>query len=742
LDTLNALNPEQKKAVLAISGPVLILAGAGSGKTKTLTHRIAYMIEDQGIVPESILAVTFTNKAAEEMRVRAEKLINSNLQSKVNYPFFRKGTPTLGTFHSICAKILRIECEKIGFTSNFAIYDPKDQLKIVKDILKELDYDPKRNNPKTILGLISKAKNELVDSMAFEKLVDSRISEVAAKVYPVYQKTLKNNNAFDFDDLLMKTVELFQSNQEVLNYYQELWRYIHIDEYQDTNYAQYIWVKLLANKYNNICVVGDPDQSIYGWRGADIRNILSFEEDYKDTKQIKLEQNYRSTKNILKAAQAVISNNKSRKEKDLWTENEEGAKLNVLNATDEKNEGDLIIQTIHKLQENYGVSFRDIVILYRLNAQSRTLEEACLRYTIPYKIIGNVKFYDRKEIKDVLAYLKVLANRADNLSTERIINVPTRGIGKATINKLKLYALERGVSILDLIKEKGILEQFSARAKNAIIKFDKLMEDLEKQKTKLIVSDLLDYILKNTGYKAMLDDGSSENEDRLQNVKELLSVSLKYDDLEPEVGLTSFLEEISLLTDADRNLNNDDKVTLMTMHSAKGLEYEYVFIAGFEENIFPLARTQFDLEELEEERRLAYVSMTRAKKGLTLLCTRQRMMYGTYQYNEPSRFLSEIPQDLLQGDFKPKGREDYILQIDKDIPQYVYQEEKTINVNQDVEEEEIIDNSSLKDGDKVLHPTFGEGLIVSRRGGIVEISFRDKGLKKIALSIVALKKIS
>jgi len=515
---------------------------------------------------------------------------------------------------------------------------------------------------------------------------------------------------------------------------------VHVDEYQDTNYVQYTLVKLLTQKHQNLCVVGDPDQSIYGWRGADIRNILNFEKDYKDITVIKLEQNYRSTKKILKASQAIISKNTNRKEKTLWTENSDGENIQIIVAENERLEGDQIIHNIHRImREDSSCDLSDFVILFRVNAQSRTLEESCLRFAVPYIIIGGVKFYERKEIKDILAYLRIIYNPADNLSLQRIINVPARSIGQTTLNKLLNISATRKESLSSIIENQNILENFAPKTRKSLGNFAILCQNLRTAKQKLNVSSLISEILDKSGYKDFLNDGSEENESRLENINELLSVAQKYDYLEPEIALQYFLEEISLLTDADRKLTTEKKLTLMTMHSVKGLEYKYVFIAGAEENLFPHSRSQFDAEQLEEERRLAYVCMTRAKKELYFSYTQKRMMYGNFQINSPSRFLYDIPNEICDGFSKLEMKEDYILNTE-DSQITFYSENKPVEPAGPTDTEiKELDTTLLKDGVKISHPSFGKGVIISRKGDIAEIAFESIGIKKIALSIAPLE---
>lgn len=739
-DIFQDLNSEQKKAVVTTDGPILILAGAGSGKTKTITHRIAYLIQEKQINPEKILAVTFTNKAAEEMVIRSAKITKKPVDLK-GYPFFRRNHPAFGTFHSICAKILRTDAEKVGYKQNFAIYDPQDQLKLIKNILKANGMDEKRNNPKSILWMISEAKNELKDEIEYAKTVYSPISEVTSKVYPIYQRELKSNNAFDFDDLMMKTVELFKKDKSVLNYYQDLWEYIHIDEYQDTNLVQYTLVKMLAEKNKNLCVVGDPDQSIYGWRGADIRNILNFEKDYSDITVIKLEQNYRSTKKILRASQEIITKNKNRKEKELWTENPSGSDIEMVKCLNERDEGNNIIRTVESAMED-NIKLRDVVVLYRTNAQSRSIEEACLKYAMPYKIIGGVKFYERKEIKDILAYLRIILNPDDNISLERVINVPARGVGKTSIDKMKAYASSQDISLYKALNSPEVLSNLTPKIKSGITKFMELVKTLSAKRLEMEVSDIIQEVIDKSGYKNLMEDDLTEGADRLENLQELLSVSQKYDYLEPELGLLYFMEEISLLTDADKHQSNEDKLTLMTMHSAKGLEFKYVLVAGAEESLFPHQKGDYDREQLEEERRLAYVSMTRAEERLFFFFCERRMIYGLLKYNEPSRFLYEIPEDIRSGDLKTVPTGDFFYNTsESQEPNFFIQEKTPAKLSAIPKYDKAQENVEFKDGDKIFHPAFGEGVIVSKNGDIASLAFKNHGIKKMALSIAPIKKI-
>jgi DNA helicase II / ATP-dependent DNA helicase PcrA len=627
---LRDLNTEQQKAVTTIDGPILILAGAGSGKTRVITYRIAYLIS-QGIKAENILAVTFTNKAAGEMKERVIKILGEE----------KKANLWIGTFHSICARILRREIKHIGFENNFSIYDTSDQISLIKEILKTLDMDEKMFNPRTISGKISSAKNELVKPATFaSNYAHSFFEEKVAEVYEIYEKELKKRNALDFDDLISRAIEVLDIHPDILERYRKMFQYILVDEYQDTNHSQYLLIKMLTNSKNNICVVGDPDQSIYNFRGADIRNILNFEKDHPDTKIFKLEENYRSTKNILNCAQGLIENNKQRKKKSIWTNNDIGELVTVFQAFNQIEEGDYIVSEIRSLmRKNPLSSLNDIVVFYRTHAQSRALEEVFINSSIPYRIIGGVSFYARREIKDILSYLNILNNPSDLTSLKRIINIPTRGIG--------LSAMKYLVNI-DRIDDLGdILERVDARAKKGFEKFYNLYKKLKGESVRVVVSELINIILREIEYREYLLDGTKEGETRWENVKELLSVAKKFDSLNPNESLASFLEDVSLITSADNQDYNQDSISLMTLHSAKGLEFDYVFMVGMEENIFPHAQSMADEHDLEEERRLCYVGITRARKRLYMIYANSRMLYGGVQSNAPSRFLEEMPQDIL-----------------------------------------------------------------------------------------------
>lgn len=615
----DGLNDKQIEAVRAINGPVLILAGAGSGKTRALIHRIAYLIAS-GVKPESILAVTFTNKAAGEIKERAQKLLNLSLQ---------KGLPWMGTFHSVCLKILRQEADKIGYNRHFIIYDDDDQLSLMKNVLQGLELNTNRFNPQIMLEKISKLKSDLIDFKEYAQSARGYMEKTLSQVYAAYQAELKKNNALDFDDLILLSVVLFRKNPTVLKKYQDAFRYILVDEYQDTNHAQYAWVNLLAKGHRNLFVIGDDYQSIYGWRQADIRNILDFENDYPETKVIMLEQNYRSTQNIIAAANNVILNNKDQKHKKLWTENPEGEQIALKEVGNERQEGKYIIETIRKgVREGKGLN--SFTVLYRTHAQSRAIEEAMVKHGFPYRIIGGVKFYQRREIKDILAYLRLSLNPNDQLSVGRIYNVPNRGIGQISFEKLI-----KGTDGVGL------------KQKTAFGGLKMLIAELSAKSQELTATGLLKYLLRKIGYEKYIGDGSAEGADRWENVKELFTATKKYDSETAPAGLEKFLEEVALIQETDKLDNREKAIKLMTIHSAKGLEFPIVFIIGMEDGIFPHSRSLSNPQELEEERRLCYVGITRAKEQVYLTYCRRRLLYGQNQFNPPSRFLFEIPERLI-----------------------------------------------------------------------------------------------
>ncbi|GIO70001.1 DNA helicase PcrA [Paenibacillus cookii] len=637
---IQKLNPQQRQAVEATEGPLLILAGAGSGKTRVLTHRIAYLIATRKAPPWSILAITFTNKAAREMQERVTKLVG------------HEGRDIwVSTFHSMCVRILRKDIERIGFNSNFTILDSTDQLSLVRNCMKDLNLDTKKFEPKAVLSLISAAKNELITPAQYEQKAGDFMESIAAKVYTMYQRRLKSNNSLDFDDLIMATIQLFKEVPEVLDFYQKKFQYIHVDEYQDTNRAQYMLCRMLADGHHRICVVGDSDQSIYRWRGADISNILNFEEDYPEARTILLEQNYRSTATILNAANAVIKQNSGRKSKNLWTDKGEGAKIKIYRADSEHDEGYFVTSEISN-NVKQGKSYQDHAILYRTNAQSRVIEEILIKSDIPYQIVGGIKFYDRKEIKDILAYLRLISNPDDDLSLARVINVPKRGIGDTSVAKLTAAAAERGVSIFQVLAVVDDLG-FAGKTRNALVEFYDMIAALNQMVEYLSVTELTEKMLEMSEYRVeMQRENTIESRSRLENIDEFLSVTMEFEKNNEDKSLVSFLTDLALIADID-SMNDEDEdqsdaVILMTMHSAKGLEFPIVFIVGMEEGVFPHSRAFLDNEELEEERRLAYVGITRAEQQLYLSCAQMRTLFGRTTANQPSRFLDEIPEELKE----------------------------------------------------------------------------------------------
>ena len=636
----DTLNPKQKEAVLHTDGPLLILAGAGSGKTRVLTHRIAYLIDECGVNPWNIMAITFTNKAAGEMRERVDNLVGFGAESI-----------WVSTFHSSCVRILRRHIESLGYTTSFSIYDSDDQKTLMRQVFKTLDIDTKQFKERSVLSAISSAKDKLITPEEFLLNAGGDFREKkAGEIYKEYQKQLKKNNALDFDDLIVKTVELFQNNPQILDYYQERFRYIMVDEYQDTNMAQFKLVSLLASKYRNLCVVGDDDQSIYRFRGADIQNILSFENTFPGTMVIKLEQNYRSTQNILDAANEVIRHNFGRKDKTLWTANGEGDKILFKQFDTAKDEADFVVRQIR----DSGYSYRDQAVLYRTNAQSRLLEERCIFYNVPYRLVGGVNFYQRKEIKDILAYLKTIANGVDDLSVIRIINVPKRGIGATTIGRVTAFASEHNMSFYDTLKEAKQIPGIG-KAAEKISRFIAQMEVFRAMaySEEYSMKDLIDHILEDTGYEEELqEEGEIEAQTRLENIEELINKAAAYEEDSEHPTLDEFLEQVALVADIDNVDDTEDRVTLMTLHSAKGLEFPKVYLVGMEDGLFPgmMSIMSDDKTEMEEERRLCYVGITRAKKELVLTAARQRMINGETRWSKPSRFINEIPSNLLDTD--------------------------------------------------------------------------------------------
>lgn len=744
---LAGLNPQQKKAVQITEGPLLVVAGAGSGKTSVLTRRIAYLVAEKGIAPWNILAITFTNKAATEMREREHKLLGQQADSI-----------WMSTFHALCVRILRRDAEKIGYTSNFSIADSAEQLTLIKHIQKEQNINPKMYEPRRILSAISNGKNDLLTPDAYSASAASPFEKVTAQVYQEYQKRLKNDQIMDFDDLIMQTLVLFKTDPTVLHYYQNKFRYLLVDEYQDTNQAQYELCHALAAQYKNICVVGDADQSIYGWRGANMENIMNFEKDYHDAgvQTVKLEQNYRSTGHILAAANAVITNNSNRKAKKLWTDQGEGAKVTYYRAQSGDDEAHFIIAKIQEEVKEKKRSYHDFAVLYRTNAQSRTVEESFVKSNVPYQIVGGHKFYDRKEIMDIMAYLKLVANPSDSMSFNRIINTPKRGIGPVSVRRFMDFARDNDLSILgafDHLNMSGV----TARAAAKLGDFGAKLRDAIKYAKNHSVTGLTEKILQDFGYTAALKaEHTIEAETRLENLDEFLSVTKRFDDEyeenddsnETENALSDFLAEVSLLSDQDDLANNDDQVALMTLHAAKGLEFPVVFLVGMEDGLFPLSRALMEDDQLEEERRLAYVGITRAKRELFLTNAYSRMMYGRMQNNPPSRFLAEIDQDDLD--------------IENSVPITFsndnYQTQTAPFANSDERARAQVYTSKIKPagavgaekkgwnvGDQVEHKSWGKGVVtkVNGKGEDMEldIAFSGKGIKRLLAAFAPIKKV-
>lgn len=716
---LSGLNEKQKEAVLTTEGPVLILAGAGSGKTKVLTHRVAYLIKEKAVAPENILAVTFTNKASREMTERIVALLGGNPLEKRSYnTLFSRNLPTMGTFHAICARILREDGHYLGYKRSFTIYDESDSISAIKQSLLELQIIDKKAAPQGIKSFISSAKNELMTPEKYASMSHGYFQEIVAKVYPVYQKNLARNNALDFDDLLFEAVKLFQKFPEVLGKYQNLWQYIHIDEYQDTNHAQYMFAKLLAARNRNLCVVGDDWQSIYSWRGANFQNILDFEHDYKETKIIKLEQNYRNTKAIIDAAHRVISKNENRSEKKLWTENDTGTPIVVAELYNEQEEAKFIIQESGRLVREEKLKLNDIVVLYRTNAQSRAMETELIRFNIPYRIVGGVRFYERREIKDLLAYLRIINSDDDWVAFERIVNVPARGVGAVSLKRIIDFGRKEKLSISQTLEHVSEME-LSPKITASLVEFARILAIFKRAKDTEPLSGLVDLVLQKSGYADYLNDGTPNGEERLENVKELLSVTEDYIAVHgDESNLEGFLEEVALVADIDNWNPEEEALTLMTLHAAKGLEFKVVFIIGMEENLFPHSNSFFDQEQLEEERRLCYVGITRAKERVYLTLAERRMLYGGVHSNSPSRFLADIPDHLITSYQK--------------IADSSYKEEK-------VEETKI--GGYFKIGDKVIHEDFGEGKVMDMDDDDLKIDFGEKhGRKWLSLTYARLKK--
>lgn len=732
---LDTLNPAQREAVEKTEGPVLILAGAGSGKTRVLTTRIGHLIEDKGVQPANILAITFTNKAANEMRERVEETLDSDASDM-----------WISTFHSCCVRILRKDINRIGYNRSFVIYDSADQVTLVKDCLKELNLSDKVFEPKVIISTISGAKDKLYDPKQFKAMHmnDNRMSKIA-DVYALYQDRLKRNSALDFDDLIFKTVELLKSDKEVLDYYRNRFKYIMVDEYQDTSKAQYELIKILAKEHQNICVVGDDDQSIYGWRGADIRNILEFEKDYDDVHVVKLEQNYRSTQIILDAANTVISNNIERKRKRLWSEKKEGELIKIQVAQDEIEESDFVADMIAKISREQNRSYKDFAVLYRANAQSRSVEDALNRSQIPYNIYGGTKFYERKEIKDLIAYLRVIQNPQDDISIKRIINIPRRGIGLRTIEKIEDRASLKQESIYSVLIDIETNSEISTKARNSISEFvDNVIGTLRTMREVYPVSKLIEKVIESIDYYGYIDElykgNKEEAEERKDNVKEFISVAMEFEQNSEEKDLETFLTGIALTSESSEE-EEIDKVSLMTIHTSKGLEFPVVFIVGMEDGLFPIARAVRSMNdsEIEEERRLCYVGITRAKEILYLTLTQKRTLYGKTNPSIASRFMEELPKECIERlnsaekelsyskanyNVLDKYKQKYMNTINKTA--VAKQVKATIKNN---EKETNIDD--IKPGARVHHPKFGVGTVVGMMGTDVTIAFEQQGIKKI-----------
>ena len=692
---LEGLNNRQLEAIKTLDGPMLVLAGAGSGKTKVLTTKVAYLLESRDVSPKNILAITFTNKAAKEMKDRIFSLIGREA-------FLIQ----ISTFHSFGLKILKENYDLLGYTSNFTILDASDSETVIKKIMKDYDIDSNKYNYRAIKASISSNKNEMVGVEEFKKFVYNDYDEAVLKVYEEYEKELQRSNAIDFDDLLILPLKLFNEHKEVLQKYQEQYKYVFIDEYQDTNKPQYILSKLISAKYKNITVVGDNDQAIFTWRGADYKNILNFEKDYEDAKVVILDENYRSTKTILKAANNVIKNNKLRKEKNLWTENEDGNKITYYKAFDERDESFYVIKEIKKLLDD-GVSPNDICVLYRANAQSRGIEDAFLENNISYRIVGSFAFYQRKEIKDLLSYLKLIHNEKDDVSLLRVINYPKRGIGSKTIEELTMVARENECSLYDAIESGKELE------------FKNIIEELKKASETMSLTEFVDLVLDKTGIRESLrSEKTLEADIRLENLEEFKSITRTVEEVDGIASLGDFLDEISLVTDAsEKQEDGQDKVTLMTMHAVKGLEYDYVFVIGVEEGLFPHLNSMNSEDELEEERRLCYVAITRARKKLYIINARSRLLYGKVSSNVPSRFIAEIGDELLD------------------------QEKKEPIFSKKINREEMMTDNDIKAGDLIEHDKYGKGVVMNIDGSIATIAFSKAGVKKLLKNHKAIKKV-
>lgn len=741
VDCTYGLNPQQAEAVINTEGPMLIMAGAGSGKTKVLTCRVANLLQ-KGVRPYRILAITFTNKAAAEMRERVNNM--SGPAAKDVWLF---------TFHAFCARFLRMEIDKLpGYGGNFAIYDTADSQNLIKQILKEMNLDDKRFQPSGILSRISNAKNALQDAAAFARQAGDFYEQKVADIYSRYEQKLQLNNALDFDDLLMLSIKLLQENKEVREKYQDRFDYLLVDEYQDTNHAQYLLTKFLAAKHRNICVVGDADQSIYGWRGADIQNILDFEKDYPDAKVIKLEQNYRSTQIILDAANAVIENNTGRKPKNLWTENKSGADIIYFQAVDERDEARFVIEQLQNLQRTENKKLGDMAILYRTNTQSRIFEEMLIKSGISYNMVGGLKFYERKEIKDIIAYLRVIFNPADSLSLLRIINVPKRGIGDASLAKIQAYAAANNVSLFEAVSNAAAIDGLSSRFVSKLDDLAGIIFELMNLANEAPVEDLIDRVLRDTGYLEELEnERTPQAQSRIDNLHELISVAQEFAASEEENNLENFLAHVALVSDIDDTELGEDAITLMTLHSSKGLEFPVVFLVGMEEGLFPHARTLMDETEIEEERRLCYVGITRAKEKLFLSSTKMRTIYGNTVTYPPSRFLQEIPARLVKT-IKRQERFSALENFKQVSEKYSAKPQKpasTFNPHSFMPEKPAAaaggTGTRFNTGDRVSHSKWGEGMVVSVKdspdGQEVKVAFAGAGVRSLLTKYAVLKKL-
>ncbi len=701
--SLSDLNAEQKEVVTITDGPVLVLAGAGSGKTKALTYRIAYLISEKKIAPEKILAITFTNKAAGEMKERV-----ANLTKNV------KNLPVMGTFHSVCARILRREAPRLGYSANFVIYDEDDAKKVIKKVMARLGLSDKKLPVQTAKSLISSAKNELIGPDEYANYAESFREKSVLDIYTAYQKELQKNDALDFDDLLMLTVKVFEKFPDVLDYYQRIWHFLLIDEYQDTNHAQYMFAKLLSEKHQNICVVGDDAQAIYSWRGANFQNILDFEKDWPKAKVIRLEKNYRSTKLILSAAQSVIERNTERTKKILWTDNESGKPIEIYEAASEEDEASFVARKAEEIRASDG-RLGEVAGFYRTNAQSRAIEEQLLNMHIPYKIVGGVRFYERKEIKDVLAWLRVASGVSDWVAFERSLLNPPSGVGRITAERLQAYAEKNNLTIKGLANDKNLAKSVGTRVVQPLTEYFRKIKKIKRLAGES-VSSAVEYAIKTSGLVEHLSDGTFENEERIENLWELLSVVKELETTKKNLTLEAFLEEVALLSDIDNYNESDEGLTLMTLHTSKGLEYDYVFIVGLEENIFPHSRSLLDMQQLEEERRLFYVGITRAKKELTLIYARRRLYFGGIQYNQPSRFIAEIPENLFL--FVGKTEK-------KDI----------------AENSKVLFAGEFTPGDEVEHEFFGKGKIIEIVDDEITADFNVYGKKTVSIHYAPIKKL-